>query len=69
MFAGHGLQFTVNLSYRLARWIPLNSGLSGILGCKTTIFAMSDDLKWKTRLIGKWHAKSGLQNVDLRATG
>ncbi|OJI05125.1 hypothetical protein AOC28_06615 [Polynucleobacter sp. MWH-Adler-W8] len=69
MFAGHGMQCTVNLKLRLSWWIPLKCPLLGALGCKTTIFAKSDDLKWKTRLIGKRCAKSDLQNVDLRATG
>jgi len=69
MLAGHGLQFTVNLLSLLSRWIPLNWALWGVFWGKTTIFAGSDDLKWKTRLIGKRCAKSDLQNVGLRATG
>jgi hypothetical protein len=31
---------------------------------QTTIFSDLDDLKWKTRLIGKMVAKSGLQNAE-----
>jgi hypothetical protein len=69
MFAGHGLQFTVNLAYRLAWWIPLNWPLSSIFSVKSTIFARPNDLKWKTRFIGNKCAKSDLQNGDLRATG
>jgi hypothetical protein len=34
------------------------------LGRKTTIFAIPDDLKLKTRLIDQESAKSGLQNAD-----
>jgi len=63
------LQFTVNLQLLLSWWIPLNCPLWGIFQGKTTIFAKSDDLKWKTRLIGKGCAKSDLKNVGLRAAG
>jgi hypothetical protein len=69
MFAAHGLQFTVNLPPRLSWWIPLNWSLLVLFMGKTNIFAKSDDLKWKTRLIGNRCAKSDLQNVGLRATG
>jgi hypothetical protein len=63
------MQFTRNAALMLSWWIPLNWGLYTVLECKTSIFDRLDDLKLKTRLIGKMPAKSSLQNVEYEVAG